>query len=240
VEPSIAFVAAAAGYCIGAFSFTRLIARIVAPGTDLSHTTYVAKGGQQTLEVTSVNATALALRAGSKVGLATGLLDMLKIFVPTLAFRLLYPQEPYFLIVAVAGMVGHIWPVYYRFKGGRGISAVYGGLLAIDPLGAVVTAVIGPVLGMLIRDAYMTFAGGMLLLIPWFWLRTHDVRYVAYAVALNAIFLLASMPEIREYLRIRREGREAPAYEEMLQTTPMGKGLFRMGVFLHLIREKPR
>ena len=51
---------------------------------------------------------------------------------------------------------------------------------------------------------------------------------------------LDSMPEIRDYLRIRREGFEAPAYEEMLQTNPMGKGLFRMGVFLHLIREKLR
>jgi glycerol-3-phosphate acyltransferase PlsY len=238
VEPAVAFVAAAVGYFIGAFSSTRLMAGIVAPGTDLSRTTYVAKGGKQTMEVTSVNATALALRAGPKVGLITGLLDMLKVFVPTLAFRLLYHQEPYFLIVALAGMAGHVWPVYYRFKGGRGISAVYGGLLAIDPLGAVVTSVIGPMLGMLIRDAYTTYVGGMLLLIPWFWFRTHDLRYVAYAVALNVIFLLASLPEIRDYLRIRQEGFEAPPYEEMLQTTPMGQGLYKMGVHLHLIKGK--
>ena len=237
MEPAIAFVAAAVGYFVGAFSFTRLIARIVVPGADLSRTTYVTKDSNQTMEVTSVNATALALRAGPKVGMLTGLLDMLKVFVPTLAFRLLYPQEPYLLIVAVAGMVGHVWPIYYRFRGGRGISAAYGGLLAIDPIGAVVTSILGPMLGMLIRDAYTTFIGGMLLLIPWFWFTTHDLGYVAYAVAINAIFLLASMPEIREYLRTMRTGAKAPSYEEALQTSPMGQGLYKMGVRLHLIKK---
>jgi len=43
---------------------------------------------------------------------------MAKVAIPTLVFKLLYPQDPYLLIAAAAGMVGHIWPVFNRFKGG--------------------------------------------------------------------------------------------------------------------------
>jgi glycerol-3-phosphate acyltransferase PlsY len=190
------------------------------------------------MSVTSVNATALALRAGPKYGMLTGLLDVLKIFIPTLAFRLWSPEPPYFLIVAAAGMAGHIWPVYYRFRGGRGISQAYGAMLAFAPLGAVVCGLAGPIMGLLLRDAYITFIGGMWLMIPWLWFATHDWRCVAWAAAVNLMFLLASTPDMREYVRIRRSGAAAPSFDETLQTTPMGKGLYKMGLKMHLVREK--
>jgi acyl phosphate:glycerol-3-phosphate acyltransferase len=239
MEPSLVLLAAAVGYFVGAISFTRVVAHFVAPGADLSRTTYITSG-EQTLSVTSVNATSLALRVGPKVGMLTGLLDVLKIFIPTLAFRIWCPDPPYFLIVAAAGMAGHVWPVYYRFRGGRGISQVYGGMLAIDPLGAVVCGLAGPILGLLLRDTYITFIGGMWLLIPWLWFSTHDWRYVAWAVVVNLMFIVASLPDMREYLRIRRSGTAAPSFEETLQTTPMGKGLYKMGRKMHLVRgEEP-
>ncbi len=36
----------------------------------------------------------------------------------------------------MAGMIGHDWPVFNGFKGGRGVSSVYGALLVIDWIGA--------------------------------------------------------------------------------------------------------
>jgi glycerol-3-phosphate acyltransferase PlsY len=235
MEPHLALLAAAVGYFVGAISFTRVVAHFAAPGADFSRTTYAMEKNQQTLSVTSVNATALALRAGPVIGMLTGILDMLKFFIPTLVFRLMYTSAPYFLIVAAAGMAGHVWPVYYRFRGGRGISQVYGGMLAIDPLGAVVCGFAGPILGLLLRDTFITFIGGMWLLIPWLWFTTHDWRFAAYAITVNLIFILASLPEMREYLRIRRSG-ASPSFEDTLQTTPMGKGLYKMGQKMHLVR----
>ena len=239
MEPSLVLLAAAVGYFVGAISFTRVVAHFVAPAADFSRTTYAAGDGQ-TLSVTSVNATSLALRAGPKAGMLAGLLDVFKIFIPTLAFRLWCPDPPYYLIVAAAGMAGHVWPVYYRFRGGRGISQVYGGMLAIDPLGALVCAIAGPIIGMLLRDTYITFAGGMLLLIPWLWFTTHDWRFAAWAIIVNLIFIVASVPDIREYLRIRRSGGSMPSFEETMGTTPMGKGLYRMGRKMRILpAEKP-
>lgn len=229
-------IALGAGYLIGAISFTRVLARVVAPDADLSRTEYYAEGGAQTFEVTSVNATSLALRTSPKIGMLVGLLDMAKVFGVTLAFRLLYPGQVFHLLAAAAGMVGHIWPIYHRFRGGRGISTVYGGMLAIDPVGAVVTAFLGPIIGLLLREAFITFIGGMWLLIPWFALRTGDWRYVAYATTVNVIFLLASVPEMRSYLSRKNEGR-MPTFDETMKSTPMGAGLYKMGVRMGILQE---
>jgi len=46
---------------------------------------------------------------------------------------------------AVAVVVGHLWPLYFRFEGGKGVSAAVGVLLALDPwlaAGAIATWVI--------------------------------------------------------------------------------------------------
>lgn len=240
MDPALILLAAAVGYFVGALSFTRIVAHFVAPDSDFNRTDYIVEG-KQALSVTSVNATSLALRKGARIGMLTGMLDMLKVFIPTLAFRFVYPQEPYFLVVAAAGMAGHIWPVYYRFRGGRGISQVYGGMLAIDPLGALVCGVAGPIIGLVLRDTFITFIGGMWLMIPWLWFTTRDWRFAAYAVLVNLMFILASIPEMRQYVRIMRSGDAALTFEETLQTTPMGKGLYKMGQKMRLLRrEEPK
>jgi glycerol-3-phosphate acyltransferase PlsY len=126
------------------------------------------------------------MRLGPKLGFITVVLDMLKIAVPTLALKLLYPGTAYFLITATAGMIGHIWPLYHRFRGGRGLSAVYGGMFVIDPIGVFVTSLGGMLLGLFVlRDMFSAYLGGPWLLIPWLWFRTHDAAYLAYAIVVN-------------------------------------------------------
>ena len=63
--------------------------------------------------------------------------------LPTLLFRLWQPDVPYYLVAAAAGLVGHDWPLYHRFKGGRGLSAIYGALLVIDWPGLFITSLLG-------------------------------------------------------------------------------------------------
>jgi glycerol-3-phosphate acyltransferase PlsY len=64
---------------------------------------------------------------------------MLKVAIPTLIVRLWQPDEAYYLVLAGAGVVGHAWPVYHRFRGGRGESPILGGLLVIEALGLLLT-----------------------------------------------------------------------------------------------------
>ena len=44
---------------------------------------------------------------------------------------------------AVAALVGHNWPIYLKFKGGRGVATGLGGMLALFPIGGLIAFIIG-------------------------------------------------------------------------------------------------
>jgi glycerol-3-phosphate acyltransferase PlsY len=219
-------VACLAGYCLGAISFTRIIVKRVAPQEDLSRASIPIQGVDQPLRMTSVSANTAGLILGPKVGGMIGILDLLKVLLPTLSIRLLYPEQPYYLATAVMGIVGHNWPAYYRFKGGRGISAIFGGLLAIDWLGAIIVSLVGFTTAMVIlRDFAFIFPISLILIIPWLWFTTQDPVFVLYGLAANILFGIAIIPEIKEVMRSRREKHGAGSMEEMMRTNPMGRSM---------------
>jgi len=223
-------------YLIGSISFSRLAFRILAPGREMKDIELPVPGGQETYKVTATGSSSVSMVLGSRAGCTVGLLDMLKAAVPTLWFKYQYPAQPYFLLAAVAAMIGHNWPIFYRFRGGRGVSAVYGSLLVIDPLGAVVCAVAGMLVGLLVlRDFLVAYLSGLWLLIPWMWLRARDLPHIAYALALNFIFVLAMVPDLRQYLEFRHQGRTEMV--DVMSTMPMGRGMMKMMQKLHLMKE---
>jgi glycerol-3-phosphate acyltransferase PlsY len=237
VDPLVALVVAAVGYLCGAISFARLVARVAAPQRDLTHTEVKVDGIDDKVIMTAVSATTVSMRFGTKLGFITVVLDMLKVAVPTLVVKLVYLEAYYFLITATAGMIGHIWPLWHRFRGGRGLSAVYGGLFAIDPIGVFVTSLAGMLLGLfMLRDMLAAYVGGLWLLIPWLWFRTHEVAYLLYAVVVNVIFLLAMLPEARQYIRLRREGK-VEDLAGVMQLTGMGRGIYKMAKRFGVIKE---
>ncbi len=215
-----------AGYFVGAVSFARLIAARVIPGEDIRSTTMELVGGA-TLEYGGVSATAVGARTGPRWGLVVGVLDMLKAFVPVLAVRLIWPDEWWHLVVAVMVVAGHNWPVYYRFRGGRGQSPLYGGLAAVDWVAIPVTTLAGLFVGLVVlRDMFFAYTLGQFLLIPWFWWQGTP-QEVAYAVAINLLFVLATIPEIKAYFAKRRTGelRQVTSWRDFRSSHPaMGSG----------------
>ena len=57
---------------------------------------------------------------------------MLKVAIPTWAIMNLFPEEPFYLVAAAAGVLGHIYPLYHGFKGGRGESPMIGAMIIIN------------------------------------------------------------------------------------------------------------
>jgi len=81
------------------------------------------------------------LRSGSKVAaLVTLLLDACKGLVPVLLVRQLGDQEGLALgagtvaLVALGAFLGHLYPVFFRFQGGKGVATAAGVLYGLDPL----------------------------------------------------------------------------------------------------------
>jgi len=72
------------------------------------------------------------LRLGGKKAAAITLLgDMLKSFAPILATRLYTDSPPIIAAVALAAFLGHVFPVLFRFQGGKGVATALGVFSAI-------------------------------------------------------------------------------------------------------------
>ena len=219
--------AAIAGYLFGSISFSRIIHRIVAPDEKLTETEVPVEGTELKYKVTTFGATAVSMKHGPKVGCSIGFADILKVVIPVLFFRLMFPEDPYMYIAAAAGMIGHNWPVYYKFKGGRGISAYYGGLFVIDWLGGIVTMTAGMVFGFfIVRDFFVAYMAGLWFLIPWAWFMTHRYDYLAYAILVNIIYIVAMLPDLKQYIKIRKTTKVTT--KMVLELSPMGRGMLKI------------
>ena len=81
--------------------------------------------------------TANVLRIVGKQAAALTLLgDLLKGFLPVVAARSLGASELWVAGVGLAAVLGHNWPIYLRFAGGKGVATSFGALLAMTPLPA--------------------------------------------------------------------------------------------------------
>ncbi|MDT8391359.1 MAG: glycerol-3-phosphate 1-O-acyltransferase PlsY [Lentisphaeria bacterium] len=82
----------------------------------------------------NVGATNLTRNVGKSWGAACFILDFLKGFLPTLLFPRAFTEAHPALgvLCAVAAVAGHVYPVYLRFKGGKGVSTTLGALLALS------------------------------------------------------------------------------------------------------------
>ncbi|HPC95884.1 MAG TPA: glycerol-3-phosphate 1-O-acyltransferase PlsY [Sedimentisphaerales bacterium] len=124
--------AIAVAYLVGAIPFAQIIAR--AHGKDL-----------RTIGSGNIGATNLARACGRTWGYACFALDVLKGLVPTAAARVVAGRlfedvttvGPAFLAlwlaVGVAAILGHVFPVYLKFKGGKGVSTSFGVGLGLWP-----------------------------------------------------------------------------------------------------------
>ncbi len=119
-------LAALAGYLIGSLSF----AVIVSSAMGLSDPLIYGTGNPGATNV---------LRSGNKTAaILTLAFDALKGYVPVLLVVLF--GTPYGLgegaaaLVGLAAFLGHLWPVFFRFQGGKGVATAAGVLLALNPL----------------------------------------------------------------------------------------------------------
>jgi glycerol-3-phosphate acyltransferase PlsY len=237
MDSQTALLAAIVGYLFGSISFARIIVKLVAPDQEITGMELDVADSDETVTVSAVSGTAVSMKLGAKYGGLTAILDILKVLIPTLVIRFAFPGATYFLITAAMGLIGHNWPLYHRFKGGRGLSPIYGGLLAVDWLGSLLMSFVGMFLGLVVlKNVLVSYMAGMWLMIPWLWIRTRDLAYVAYAVFLNVMFAVAMIPEIRGIMDRKRRGVEGD-FAAAMEATPMGRMIKQMANRVGLLKD---
>ena len=100
----------------------------------------------------NVGATNALRILGKKIGTLVLLIDFFKGFLvvtliaaPTYSFleslslsEINLSEEGLKAVLALVAVIGHIWPVYLKFKGGKGVATAYGSLLAMSPASAII------------------------------------------------------------------------------------------------------
>lgn len=117
-------LAAVAGYLIGSLSFAVIVSRVMGLNDPRTY-------GSKNPGATNV------LRSGSKkAAIVTLLLDAVKGWLPVLLVR--WFGKPYGLedgtlaMVGLAAFLGHLYPVFFRFQGGKGVATALGVIVGLN------------------------------------------------------------------------------------------------------------
>ncbi len=158
---ALAALAVAAAYLIGSIPFGYLIAYWV-KGIDI-----------RTAGSGNLGATNVGRILGFRYFLLVLALDLLKGFLPTFGFPKVFRSltgsvsADLPVLIALAAILGHTFPVYLKFRGGKGVATSLGGVLALDPVScAVAVAAFG---ALLVATRYVSLSalGAGLAFLAW-------------------------------------------------------------------------
>ena len=189
-------------YLIGSLSFAVIVSRLMGLKDPRTF-------GSKNPGATNV------LRSGSKAAaIVTLLLDALKGFVPVFLVRWL--GKPYGLedgtvaLVGLAAFLGHLWPVFFRFQGGKGVATFLGVLFGIHPLLGLGTCLSWAIVAFFFR--YSSLASLVAAAsAPILYLLGDRIQWYAEKPVLLALFVMAVLLAIRHRENINRllEGKES-------------------------------
>jgi glycerol-3-phosphate acyltransferase PlsY len=109
----IFLLACIAAYLLGSLPVGFLIARV--RGVDIR---LVGSG--------NIGATNIFRSLGRKLGVVVGFLDICKGFIPAFLARHYYTQDWQVILLSILPVIGHIFPIWLKFKGGKGVATIFG------------------------------------------------------------------------------------------------------------------
>ena len=128
-----------AGYLIGSLSFAVIVSRLFGLADPRSY-------GSGNPGATNV------LRSGNKAAaILTLVFDALKAYIPVVVAQSLGCDAWTVTAVGLGAFLGHLWPVFFKFEGGKGVATAAGALLAFDPAMGGLTLLIWLVVAALFR-----------------------------------------------------------------------------------------
>ena len=172
-------------YLLGSIPFGYLLVRI------FRHEDIRASGSG------NIGATNVARSGAKGLGLATLLLDLGKAFLAVeiakrLALSLPAPaQYDVAVMAAVAAVAGHMFPVWLRFKGGKGVASGLGVFLALTPLSGV--CILGVFLVVVMLTRYVSLgsilASASLPFFAYFFVRPHSTMTTVGFILIAALII---------------------------------------------------
>lgn len=147
---------------------------------------------------------------GSKYGTIVMVCDILKGILAVSLFTFLpyyfhheLERTNFMIGLGLAAVLGHVFPVFAGFKGGKGVATLFGMVLAVQPLVAV--SCVGVFILVLYLTRYVSLSsilGAMMLPISvlWIW-NEHEVMYRVFALLVAFMVVLTHQKNIGRILR---------------------------------------
>ncbi|MGA7678288.1 MAG: glycerol-3-phosphate acyltransferase [Dehalococcoidia bacterium] len=125
--------------------------------------------------------------AGLGAGIATLIADVGKGVLAIVVAKLLSAHELVVFGAGVAAVIGHNWPVFLRFRGGRGLAVVIGVLLALLPIEMLIAAAISIAVLFATRSSIWFGVALFLPLVLLCWLFRERISLLIYSAALPCL-----------------------------------------------------
>jgi glycerol-3-phosphate acyltransferase PlsY len=189
-------------YLLGSLSFAVIVSRAMGLKDPRSY-------GSHNPGATNV------LRSGSKkAAIATLVLDGLKGWLPVVLVKWFgkdYGLEDATMAgVAFAAFLGHLYPVFFKFKGGKGVATAAGALLGIDWLLGLATLVTWLIVAYFSRYSSLASIASAAFA-PLFYLLGDRITWYSERSVLLAVFMISMLLVIRHRENINKlmEGKES-------------------------------
>ena len=215
------------GYLVGSISVFRIVHRLLKKRFKDENSEPDGSGRDKSAEPPVYSASVLGTDYGKKYGCITSVLDMAKVAIPTLAVRLLFPEQDFYLLTALLAIIGNSYPLYHKFKGGAGYSALLGAVFVINWFGVFIAHAGAVVLGYLLGNVLIMRAAGNILYIFWFWIYFNDINHVGFIILANVVFWIATTRHIKGLVELKEETSEELNQEYMSKKLLMGAGFGR-------------
>ena len=153
----------------------------------------------------NIGATNVARLVGKKLGVLTLVCDALKAIVPMLAANWLLvdngQRELWVALCGGAAFLGHLYPLYLKFKGGKGVATALGIFCYLTPVAAVIDSLI--FVGVVYNWGYVSLGSltAALMMPGLVWLLTGSVSNSLLAVAIGVLIWVKHRDNIERLMK---------------------------------------
>ena len=146
----------------------------------------------------NIGATNVARLLGKTGGLLTLVGDTAKGFIPVLVVQQMGFSYSVTALVGVAAFLGHLYPIFLKFKGGKGVATSFGVLLGLAPLATMILLVVFAAVAFTTRIVSLSSMGTAVAAPLVLWLFYYFPSYVIVTA------FMALMIVFRHYANIQR------------------------------------
>lgn len=150
----------------------------------------LGKADPRTVGSKNPGATNVLRHGGKKAAIITLVGDMLKGVLPVAVGHVLELSWDWLALVGIAAFLGHLFPVYYGFKGGKGVATAFGVFVGLNPiigivvlltwmvsaiifnissLSALIATLLAPVYFYVVTDSLSLFIGLLFITVLIYW-----------------------------------------------------------------------